>query len=254
MAQTRIILCGACGKMGGNVLDLLKEDENAVAVCGVDLYPKEIGIPVYTSFASVKEDADVIIDFSSPIGLKERLDFAKERGLGIVLAATGFSEKDLAMIDEYAKSIAIFKTANLSVGVNLMQLLIKLAAERLDDSYDVEIIEKHHNLKKDAPSGTALMLADTLKEAFGGNKRYVNGREGIVGAREKEEIGIHAVRGGTIVGEHEVMFAGEDEIITISHSARSKRVFAVGAIRAAKFLNGKAAGMYDMQDLLTSIL
>ena len=134
MAQTRIILCGACGKMGGNVLDLLKEDENAVAVCGVDLYPKGIGIPVYTSFASVKEDADVIIDFSSPIGLKERLDFAKERGLGIVLAATGFSEKDLAMIDEYAKSIAIFKTANLSVGVNLMQLLIKLAAERLDDS------------------------------------------------------------------------------------------------------------------------
>lgn len=254
MAQTKIILCGACGKMGGNVLELLKEDANAVAVCGVDLYPREIGIPVYTSFANIKEEADVIIDFSSPIGLKERLDYAAERGLGIVLAATGFSESDLAMINEYAKSVAIFKTANLSVGVNLMQLLIKLAAERLDESYDVEIIEKHHNLKKDAPSGTALMLADTLKEAFGGNKRYVNGREGIVGAREKDEIGIHAVRGGTIVGEHEVMFAGEDEIITISHSARSKKVFAVGAIRAAKFLKGKEAGMYDMQDLLTSIL
>ena len=254
MAKTRIILCGACGKMGGNVLELLKEDANAVAVCGVDLYPREIGIPVYTSFANVKEEADVIIDFSSPIGLNERLDYAREHGLGIVLAATGFSESDLATIDEYAKSIAIFKTANLSVGVNLMQLLIKLAAERLDESYDIEIIEKHHNLKKDAPSGTALMLADTLKEAFGGKKRYVNGREGIVGAREKEEIGIHAVRGGTIVGEHEVMFAGEDEIITISHSARSKRVFAVGAIRAAKFLTGKPANMYDMQDLLTSIL
>ena len=254
MAQTRIILCGACGKMGGNVLDLLKEDTNAVAVCGVDLYPREIGIPVYTSFAEIKEEADVIVEFYSPVGLKERLDYASERGLGIVLAATGFSESDLAMINEYSKSVAIFKTANLSVGVNLMQLLIKLAAERLDESYDVEIIEKHHNLKKDAPSGTALMLADTLKEAFGGNKRYVNGREGIVGAREKDEIGIHAVRGGTIVGEHEVMFAGEDEIITISHSARSKRVFAVGAIRAAKFLKGKPASMYDMQDLLTSIL
>lgn len=254
MAQTRIILCGACGKMGSNVLELLKDDPQAVAVCGVDLYPREIGIPVYTSFADIQEEADVIIDFSSPVGLKERLDYARERGLGIVLAATGFSQSDLAMIDEYAKSVAIFKTANLSVGVNLMQLLIKLAAERLDESYDIEIIEKHHNLKKDAPSGTALMLADTLKEAFEGKKRYVNGREGIVGAREKEEIGIHAVRGGTIVGEHEVMFAGEDEIITISHSARSKRVFAVGAIRAAKFLSGKSAKMYDMQDLLTSIL
>ena len=254
MAATRIILCGACGKMGGNVLDLLKEDPSAVAVCGVDLYPREISIPVYTSFADIQEEAEVIIDFSSPIGLKERLDYANEHGLGTVLAATGFTESDLAMINEYSKSVAIFKTANLSVGVNLMQLLIKLAAERLDESYDVEIIEKHHNLKKDAPSGTALMLADTLKEAFGGNKRYVNGREGMVGAREKEEIGIHAVRGGTIVGEHEVMFAGEDEIITISHSARSKRVFAVGAIRAAKFLKGKPAGMYDMQDLLTAIL
>ena len=252
MAQTKIILCGACGKMGGNVLELLKEDTQAAAVCGVDLYPKEIGIPVYTSFNDVKENADVIIDFSSPIGLKERLDYAKEKGLGIVLAATGFSESDLAMIEDYSKSVAIFKTANLSVGVNLMQLLIKLAAERLDESYDVEIIEKHHNLKKDAPSGTALMLADTLKEAFGGNKRYVNGREGIVGARERDEIGIHAVRGGTIVGEHEVMFAGEDEIITISHSARSKKVFAVGAIRAAKFLKGKPPKKYDMQDLLTT--
>lgn len=252
--MTRIIICGACGKMGGNVLDLLKEDQDAVAVCGVDLYPREIGIPVYKSFTEIKEEADVIIDFSSPIGLKERLDYAKKKGLGIVLASTGFSEGDLAMIHLYAKSIPVFKTANLSVGVNLMQLLIKLAAERLDESYDVEIIEKHHNLKKDAPSGTALMLADTLKEAFDGKKRYVNGREGIVGAREKEEIGIHAVRGGTIVGEHEVMFAGEDEIITISHSARSKRVFAVGAIRAAKFLKGKSASIYDMQDLLTSVL
>jgi len=254
MGKTRIILCGACGKMGGNVLDLLKDDAEAIAVCGVDLYPREIGIPVYTSFDKVQEEADVIVDFSSPMGLQERLEYAKNKGLGIVLAATGFSESDLAIINEYASSVAIFKTANLSVGVNLMQLLIKLAAERLDESYDIEIIEKHHNLKKDAPSGTALMLADTLKEAFGGKKRYVNGREGIVGAREKDEIGIHAVRGGTIVGEHEVMFAGEDEIITISHSARSKRVFAVGAIRAAKFLKGKAPAKYDMQNLLTAEL
>ena len=248
--SVKIILCGACGKMGGNVLSLLENDTQATAVCGVDLYPKEIGIPVYKSFADVTEKADVIIDFSSPIGLKERLDYAKNKGLGIVLAATGFTADDLKMVDEYAKEIAIFKTANLSLGVNLMQALIKTAAEVLGEAYDVEIIERHHNLKKDAPSGTALMLAATINEAFDGNKKYVNGREGIVGAREKTEIGIHAVRGGTIVGEHEVMFAGEDEIITITHSARSKRVFAVGAIRAAKFLKGKEAGMYEMKHLL----
>lgn len=248
--KTRIILCGACGKMGGNVLSLLENDTDAVAVCGVDLFPKEIGIPVYKSFSSIKEEADVIIDFSSADNLSERLEYAKEHRLGIVLASTGFTAEHLALINEYAKTTAIFKTANLSLGVNLMQALCKAAAEVLGDAYDVEIIERHHNLKKDAPSGTALMLADTVNEAFASSKRYVDGRSGIVGARDKNEIGMHAVRGGTIVGEHEVMFAGEDEIITISHSARSKRVFAVGAIRAAKFLCGKAAGMYEMKHLL----
>ena len=247
--MVRIIICGACGKMGGNVLDLLKDDTDAVAVCGVDLYPREIGIPVYTSFADIQEEADVIIDFSSPTGLKERLDYAKEKGLGIVLAATGFSDEDLAMVKEYSQHLPIFKTANLSVGINVMQLLVELAAKRLE-GYDVEILEKHHNLKKDAPSGTALMLAETLKAAYDDEKYFVNGREGMVGARTKDEIGIHAIRGGTIVGEHEVMFAGEDEIITITHSARSKRVFAVGAIRAAKFLKAQQPKMYDMQDLL----
>ena len=248
--SVKIILCGACGKMGGNVLSLLENDTQAQAVCGVDLYPREIGIPVYKTFAEIQEEADVIIDFSSPIGLKERLDYAKAKGLGIVLASTGFTKEDLDMITDYSKEIAIFKTANLSLGVNLMQALCKAAAEVLGDAFDVEIVEKHHNLKKDAPSGTALMLADTVNEAFDNQKRYVNGRDGIVGAREKSEIGIHAVRGGTIVGEHEVIFAGEDEIITISHSARSKRVFAVGAIRAAKFVSGKEAGMYEMKHLL----
>ena len=248
--KTRIILCGACGKMGGNVLSLLAEDENATAVCGVDLFPREIGIPVYKNFADIQEQADVIIDFSSAENLVERLEYAKANGLGIVLASTGFTETDLQTIDRYASSVAIFKTANLSLGVNLMQALVKTTAEILGDNYDVEIIEKHHNLKKDAPSGTALMLADSVNEAFSDKKQIINGREGIVGARTKNEIGMHAVRGGTIVGEHEVMFAGEDEIITISHSARSKRVFAVGAIRAAKFLHGKVAGRYEMKDLL----
>lgn len=250
MSKVKIIICGACGKMGANVLSLLSADEQATAVCGVDLYPKEIGIPVYTNFADIKEEADVIIDFSSPQNLQERLEYAKNNQLGIILASTGFTKEDLAMIDEYAKTTAIFKTANLSLGVNLMQALCKAAAEVLGDAFDVEIIEKHHNLKKDAPSGTALMLADSINQAFNNEKTYVNGRNGIVGARTKQEIGIHAVRGGTIVGEHEVIFAGEDEVITISHSAASKRVFAAGAIRAAKYLNQKPAGMYEMKDLL----
>lgn len=236
--------------MGGNVLSLLAGDNEAVAVCGVDLYPKEIGIPVYKSFAEVTEEADVIIDFSSAENVAERLEYAKTHKMGIVLASTGFSPADLALIDEYAKTTAIFKTANLSLGVNVMQALVKAAAQILGDGFDVEIIERHHNLKKDAPSGTALMLADSVNEAFDGKKKYVDGRSGIVGARTKDEIGMHAVRGGTIVGEHEVMFAGEDEVITVSHSAASKRVFAVGAIRAAKFLHGKPAGRYAMKELL----
>ena len=247
---TKILLCGACGKMGANVLSLVSEDETAEVVCGVDLFPKEIGIPVYKSFAEVKETADVIIDFSSPTALKERLDYAKEHKTGIVLASTGFTDSDLALIDEYSNEVAIFKTANLSLGVNLMQALCKAAAQVLGDAFDVEIIERHHNLKKDAPSGTALMLANSVNEAFDGKKEYTYGRSGIVGVREKKEIGIHAVRGGTIVGEHEVCFAGEDEVITITHTASSKRVFAVGALRAAKFLKGKGAGRYEMKDLL----
>ena len=247
--MTKIILCGACGKMGGNVLSLLQDDADAVAVCGVDAYPKEIGLTVYKSFHEVKEDADVIVDFSSADNLVERLEYAKAHGLGIVLASTGFNQDDLKMIDDYAKHIAIFRTANLSLGVNLMQALVKAAACVLGEQFDIEIIEKHHNLKKDAPSGTALMLAESVNEAFEEKKEVMNGRAGIVGARGRE-IGMHAVRGGTIVGEHEVMFAGEDEIITISHSARSKRVFASGAIRAAKFLKGKEAGMYEMKHLL----
>lgn len=248
--KTKIIICGACGKMGGNVLSLLSSDAEAEVVCGVDLFPKEIGIPVYTSFKDVKETADVIIDFSSAENVEERLQFAKDKGMGIVLASTGFSSKDLEIIDTYANDIAIFKTANLSLGINVMQAIVQSVAQILGDNFDVEIIERHHNLKKDAPSGTALMLADSVNAAFDNQKKYVYGREGIVGAREKVEIGIHAVRGGTIVGEHEVTFAGEDEVISITHSANSKRVFAVGAIRAAKFLKGKPAGKYDMKNLI----
>lgn len=248
-----ILICGIGGKMGGNLRLLLKDDAQARVVCGVDLHaPEGCNVPVYSSFGQVKEKVDVIIDFSSPAVLESELAYAVEKKIPVVLASTGYTEKQLGDVARAAESTAVFRTANFSLGVNLLVGLVKRAAETLGENFDVEIVEKHHNQKADAPSGTALMLADGVNAAFGGRKPYMNGREGMVGKRGNE-IGIHAVRGGTIVGEHEVMFCGEDEIITLSHSARSKRVFAAGAIRAAKWLKDKPAGQYDMKDLLGSL-
>ena len=243
----KILLCGACGRMGREVASLAGEK----IVCGVDRAPSSMPFPVYASFAEVREDIDVLIDFSSAEELEERLAFCASHGIPAVLGATGYSEADLDLIKRYSERIAIFKTGNLSVGVNLLQLLVKKAAEALGEDFDVEIIERHHNQKKDAPSGTALMLAESASIGSGG---VVCGRHGITGPRKKGEIGIHAVRGGTIVGEHEVSFIGEDEIVTLAHSARSRRVFASGALKAAVWLLGKPAGLYDMNDMLIGIV
>lgn len=238
--------------MGACVLNLAQSGNTFKTVCGVDPYAQSSDVPVYKSFSEVKEKIDVIVDFSSPSALKGLTDWAIANGVPAVLASTGYSESDIKRIEETAKHIAVFRTGNLSLGVNLVQQLIKRAAEVLGESFDVEIIERHHNLKADAPSGTALMLADSVNRAYGNGKPEIYGRHGITGKRGNE-IAIHAVRGGTIVGEHEVMFAGEDEIITVSHSARSKRVFASGALKAAQWLAGKPAGLYDMNDLLKNI-
>lgn len=248
----KVLICGIGGKMGANLVDLLKNDQEAEVVCGIDLHAENLSVPVYKTFADIKEQIDVVIDFSSPAVLQDELKWAEERGCPVVLGATGYNAEHLKLIDESAKKIAVFKTGNFSLGINLLVKLVKQAAEALGDKYDIEIIEKHHNQKVDAPSGTAYMLADSVNSAYDGNKQYLFGREGNTGKRGNE-IGIHAVRGGTIVGEHEVMFAGEDEIITLSHSARSKRVFAVGAIEAAKWIIGKSAGKYDMTDILENI-
>lgn len=245
-----ILVCGIAGHMGRNIVELLQNDGEAKVVCGVDITPlPSLNVPVYSSFDKVKEHVDAVIDFSSPACIKDELEFCKKKGVPAVIAATGYTKEQLEYIDSCAKEVAIFRTANFSAGVNLLVKLVKEAAAFLGEKFDIEIVEKHHNLKKDAPSGTALMLADGANAAFGGKKPYVNGREGLAGARGNE-IGMHAVRGGTIVGEHEVLFCGEDEIITLSHSARSKKVFAAGAIRAAKWISGKPAGKYDMADLL----
>ncbi len=245
----KCLICGINGKMGANLVELLKDDDTLSVACGVDINCNGQGVPVYREFSAVKEKVDVIIDFSSPAVLKGELSWAVKNSCPVVLASTGYSADDLTLIDETAKKIAVFKTGNFSLGINLLVKLVKKAAETLGEGFDIEIVEKHHNQKVDAPSGTALMLAESANSAFDGGKPFVNGRKGIVGKRGNE-IGIHAVRGGTIVGEHEVMFAGEDEVITLSHSARSKKVFAVGAIRAAKWLAGKPAGKYDMNDVL----
>lgn len=249
----KIILCGACGRMGKNVTEAAAERGTTI-VAGVDIVDAPLPYPLYRSLAEVNEQADVVVDFSSAAGLEEHLAYCLANKLPIVLAATGFSQDDLAKIDDAAKVIPVFKTGNFSLGINLLQMLVKKAAQVLGDDFDAEIIERHHHTKKDAPSGTALMLASSVNEGLGGGKENVYGRHGMVGERKKSEIGIHAIRGGTIVGEHEVMFAGEDEIVTLSHSARSRKVFAVGALRAAQWLIGQPAGLYDMNDLLAQFV
>lgn len=249
----KILVCGIAGHMGRNICELLAGDGEAEVVCGVDLHESEnFKGKVYKTFAEVQENVDVVIDFSSPACLKDEMEYCTGRGVPAVIAATGYTPEQLAYIAECSKKVAIFRTANFSVGVNLLVKLVKEAAAFLGENFDIEIVEKHHNLKKDAPSGTALMLADSANSAFEQKKPYVCGREGMVGVRGRE-IGMHAVRGGTIVGEHEVLFCGEDEIITLAHSARSKKVFAAGAIRAAKWLAGKPAGMYDMKNVLENL-
>lgn len=252
--MTKCMICGVAGKMGKTLLDLLQNDREATVVCGVDKIVCPAPVPVYDSFQKVPEGEtpDVIIDFSAPQTLPALLAYATERKIAVVLATTGYTEADLRAIDEASEKIPVFKTANFSVGVNLLVKLVKEAAEFLGEEFDVEIVEKHHRLKADAPSGTALMLAESANSVCTEKKPYVNGRSGQVGKRGRE-IGLHAVRGGTIVGEHDVLFCGEDEEITLSHRAASKRVFASGAIRAAKFVATMPAGKYDMTDVLNNL-
>ena len=249
----KILLIGACGRMGKAVA-ARSADCGVQIVCGVDPVSADLTFPLYASLDQVTEQIDGVIDFSSAKSLPSTLAFCKAHSLPVLLAATGYSDEDMKTIAQYARSVAIFKTGNLSIGVNLLQLLAKKAAAVLGDTFDTEIIERHHNRKKDAPSGTALMLAESVKEGRKAQSSFVYGRQGLVGERNASEIGIHAVRGGTIVGEHEVMFAGEDEIVPLSHSARSRSVFANGALRAIAWLKDKPAGLYDMFDLLGEIL
>ncbi len=250
-----ILLCGCNGKMGKAVTKSVSETDGCEIIAGVDVYAENLnGYPVFSSVAKIstelKEKIDVIIDFSNPVALSGLLEFAVKNSIPAVICTTGLNDAQINLIKDASEKIPVFFSANMSLGVNLVCELAKKAAAVLGDSFDIEIIEMHHNQKIDAPSGTALMIADSIKETLDDDVKYEYDRHSKREKRTKNEIGIHAVRGGTITGEHQVIFAGLDEIITISHSARSKELFATGAIKAASFICGKTAGLYKMSDMI----
>lgn len=250
--MTNIIMVGCNGRMGQMITGIVADDPDVQIVAGIDVVDnRENGYPVFTDINRCDVKADVLIDFSSANGFEERMDYAARTQTPIVECSTGMSEEQLRYMEDTSKKVAVLKSANMSLGINLLMKLLKEAAAKLCiEGFDVEIVEKHHNKKLDAPSGTALALADSVNEAMNGEFEYVYDRSQVRQQREKKELGISAVRGGTIVGEHEVIFAGNDEVISFQHTAYSRAVFAKGSVTAAKFLNGKAAGMYDMADVL----
>ena len=250
--MVRAIMHGCNGKMGRVITGLISEDEGIWIVAGVDAYtavPNEY--PVFDSIEKCDVEADVVIDFSNASAVDGLLSYCRARKLPVVLCTTGLSEAQLAEVEDAAKETAVLKSANMSLGINLLLKLLQDAAKVLGPAgYDIELVERHHNQKVDAPSGTAIALADSVNEALDHQYTYVYDRSQVRQKRDKKEIGISAVRGGTIVGDHEVIFAGTDEVIEFRHTAYSKSVFGKGAVEAAKFLAGKPAGRYDMSDVI----
>lgn len=248
----RIILSGCNGKMGQMVAACVKDRSDCTIVAGIDITGNNSrnAFPVFTKPAECEVDADVIIDFSHPSTLAPLLAYAVERHIPAVIATTGLSSDQIERIQQTSKQVPLFFTANMSLGINLLAELAKKAAEVFGGQFDIEIIEKHHNQKIDAPSGTALMLADAVSEVLPETPQYIYDRHAVRKKRSSNEIGLHAVRGGTIVGEHEIIFAGRDEVLTLSHSAASKEVFAVGSINAALFLCDQPNGLYNMGHII----
>lgn len=251
--MTNIAVCGVCGKMGKFIADVISSREDCRITAGIDKFGEAYGdFPVYKEISELTEKPDVIIDFSHPSALDDLLNYGLSNGTPLVLATTGYSEEQVSKIHKAAEQIPVFFTFNMTLGVNLLAELAKTAVKVLGGQYDIEIIEKHHNQKIDAPSGTAIMLANAINEELNNKYNYVYDRHSVRAKRSKTEIGMHAIRGGTIVGEHEIIFAGRDEVISLKHEAHSKQVFAVGAVNAAVFLHesGKETGLYAMSDLL----
>ena len=251
--MTKIAIVGCNGKMGYFVAQSVTENPETEVMFGVDAFgSNKYDFDVYKSFDEADKTPDVIIDFSNPAALDGMLSFALENKVPCVICTTGYSAEQVEKIKEASKSIPVFYSGNMSLGINLLIELSKQAAKVLGSTFDIEIVEKHHNLKLDAPSGTALMIADGISETLEQEPMYVYDRHSYRKKRAKNEIGIHSVRGGSIVGEHEVIFAGHDEVVTLTHQAQSKEVFAAGAVNAAVFLATQQPGMYDMGKLLSS--
>lgn len=250
--MVNVIMHGCNGKMGRVITNLVEEDDNIQIVAGIDAYTGMAN--EYPVFASIKEcdvKADAIIDFSVTAAIDDLLDYAVSTKTPVVVCTTGLSANQLEKINEASKSVAVLRSANMSLGINTLMKILKIATDVLADrGFDIEIVEKHHNQKVDAPSGTALALADCINQELNNEYDYTYDRSTVREKRKKNQIGISAVRGGTIVGEHEVIYAGTDEVIEIKHTAYSKAIFAKGAIDAAKFLANKEAGMYDMSDVI----
>ena len=249
--MTNIVICGANGKMGQTIYRCVRDRDDCKIIGGVDLNTEKYAdFPIYSSVSELPEKPDVIIDYSHPSCLSSLLEYCKTHGTPVVLATTGYSDEQISEIKKAASQIPVFFSWNMSLGINLLVELAKKATAILGDKFDIEIVEKHHNQKIDAPSGTALMIANAINETRNNEMNYVYDRHSQRKKREDNEIGIHSVRGGTIVGVHEVLFAGNDETITISHSAASKTVFAEGSVNAAIFIKNKEAGLYDMNSII----
>ncbi|MDS0527515.1 4-hydroxy-tetrahydrodipicolinate reductase [Clostridium sp. SHJSY1] len=246
----KIILNGCSGKMGKMISETAKQFSNLEIVAGIDRFPAELGYPIFNTTKDVNIDYDVLLDFSRADALADIITLTEKTKKPLVICSTGFSKEDLDLIYEKSKSLPLFRSANMSLGINLINSLLKKVAPLLYGNYDIEIVEKHHNQKVDSPSGTAILLADTIKNSLSEETKYVCGREGN-SKREQNEIGIHAVRGGSIVGDHDVIFAGTGEVIELTHKAISREVFAVGALKACEYMSTiKNPGLYDMNNVI----
>lgn len=247
----KVIINGCSGKMGGVVTEVAKSFPNIEIVAGIDKYKKDgLNYKIFSNPLEVNIDYDVLLDFSRPEALKGLLDLSCRDNKPLIICSTGFNEEELKLIEETSKIIPIFRSANMSLGVNLINSILRKISPILYENYDIEIIEKHHNQKVDSPSGTAILLADTIKDSIPNDIEFIYGRKGKA-KRKKDEIGIHALRGGSIVGDHDVIFAGIGEVIELSHKAISREVFALGAIKACEYMvTITTCGLYNMDDIL----
>lgn len=249
--MVKVILSGCCGKMGAAVTNAVKARDDVQIVAGVDILESDsLPYPVFPAFQELPCEADVIIDFSHPSTLTSLLAYAQEKKIPAVLCSTGYTQEQIQTIEKTSESVALFRSGNMSLGINLISELAKAAAKVLGQSFDIEIVEAHHNQKLDAPSGTAIMLEQAVEEGLDYKPELTYDRHSRSQKRDKHEIGMHSIRGGTIVGEHEIIFAGNDEIVKISHQALSKNVFAVGAVNAAVFMKNQKTGLFNMSDVI----